>query len=144
QVKAHKQQRAAWWALARTEGDGREPPGEDAGLIEPYGAQATAVLRPCADALQAQLPVVAERFHAALAAHAGIAGLLADFPPAALEAFRERVARQLQTLCCPELDEAGQRAGAMRAGVCQAACGLEEAWLVEAMEQLRAILGGTL
>jgi diguanylate cyclase (GGDEF)-like protein len=143
-VKAHKQQRAAWWALARTEGDGRETSGEEADLSEPYGPQAAAVLRPCADAWQAQLPVVVQRFHAALAAHAGIAGLLADFPPAALEAFRERLARHLQTLGYPELDETSQRAGAIRAGVCQAACGLEEAWLAEAIEQLRVILGATL
>ncbi|CAM5431909.1 diguanylate cyclase domain-containing protein [Rhodanobacter lindaniclasticus] len=143
-VKARKHQRANWWALARGDGDAGAMPGEAAGLAEPYGAQAAAVLRPCVEAWQAQLPMVAERFHAAIAAHAGIAGVLASFPAPALAAFKERLARHLQTLCYPELDEAGQRAGAIRAGLCQAACGLEEAWLAEAVEQLRVILGGTL
>ena len=143
-VKAHKQQRAAWWALAHAEGGPGAAVDVDVERIEPYGPQAAAVLRPCADAWQAQWPVVAERFHAALGAHAGIADMLASFPAPALAAFGKRVARHLQTLCYPELDEAGQRTGAIRAGICQAACGLEEAWLAEAIEQLRMILAGTL
>ncbi|MGS1126325.1 diguanylate cyclase domain-containing protein [Rhodanobacter sp. UC4437_H4] len=144
QVKAHKQQRANWWALARSEGAPVAAAGDEAGIAEAHGPQAAAVLRACAEVWQAQLPVVAQRFHAALGAHEGIAGLLASFPASAREAFEERLARHLQTLCYPELEEAGQRAGAIRAGICQAACGLEEAWLAEAIEQLRGILAGAL
>lgn len=143
-VKAHKQQRSNWWALARTEGDAETSAGDEAAAIEPHGEQAAAVLRPCVDAWQAQLPAVVERFGSAIRMHAGIAGLLDSFPSYALDAFKERLTRQLHTLCYPDLDVVGQRVGAIKAGVCQAACGLEEAWLAEAIEQLRGILAGAL
>ncbi len=144
QVKAHKQQRPSWWALAQTGGGAEEVTEDETGVATPHGEQAAACLRLCADAWQPQLPMVAERFYGAIRAHAGIAGLLDSFPSHALDAFNARLSRQLHTLFYPNLDVEAQRVGAIRAGVCQAACGLEEAWLPKAFEQLRGILAGTL
>src|SRR5574337_678833 len=145
QVKARKQQRSNWWALVRTEGDAEEEvPEAEASVVAPHGEQAAARLRPCVDAWQTQLSVVADRLRSAIQRHAGIAGLLESFPPYALDAFKARLSRQLHTLFYPDLELEAQRVGAIRAGVCQAACGLEEAWLPEAFEQLRGILASTL
>lgn len=143
-VKSHKRQGLNWWGLARPEGDAELVSLDEADVAAPHGEQAAAWLRPCIDAWQRQLPVVVEQFGDAMQAHAGIRALLDSFPPYAPDAFKARLSRQLHTLMYPDLDLETQRLGAIRAGVCQAACGLEEAWLVEAIEQLRGILAGTL
>ena len=144
QVKTHKQERTNWWALARTEGAAEPALLNEVTAATPHGEQAATWLRPCVDAWQQQLPVVVERFCSAIQAHAGIAELLDSLPPYALDAFKARVSRQLHTLFYPALELAEQRAGAVKAGICQAACGLEEAWLPEAIELLRGILSGGL
>ncbi|MFA6230423.1 MAG: diguanylate cyclase [Rhodanobacter sp.] len=143
-VKSHKQQRSSWWALALPEGAAGEAAEDDANAGAPHGAHAAALLRPCVDAWQLQFPLIVERFSAAIQLHKGIVGVLACFPPYALDAFKSRLTRQLQTFFYPGLDLDGQRQGAIKAGLCQAACGLEEAWLLEASEQLRDLLVGTL
>lgn len=146
QVKARKQERSRWWALALSEdAAGQQQVSEDdAGAATPHGERASALLRDCIDAWQPQVPAMVERLFAAMDAHEGIAGILAGFPPDALDAFRSRLSRHAQTLLYPDLDLDGQRGGAIRAGLCQAACGLEEVWLLEAIEQLRVILTTTL
>ncbi|MEO7053142.1 MAG: diguanylate cyclase [Rhodanobacter sp.] len=144
QVKTHKRERSNWWALARTQNDAEPTSLDDTAAATPHGEQAANRLRPCVDAWQQQLPVVVERFCSAIQAHAGIAGLLVSLPAYALDAFKARVSRQLHTLLYPDLELEEQRAGAIKAGICQAACGLEEAWLPEAIEQLRGILSGSL
>ncbi len=144
QVKTHKQQRSSWWALARTEDDAELASPGEANDAAPHSERAAAWLRPCVEAWQQQLPMVVERFCSAIQAHAGIAGLLDSFPSYALDAFKARLSRQLHTLLYPALELEDQRVGAVKAGVCQAACGLEEAWLPDAFEHLRGILASTL
>ena len=143
-VKTHKQGRSNWWALARTESDAELALLDEVSVATPHGEQAAASLRPFVDAWQQQLPVVMERFCSAIEAHASIAALLADFPADALDACKARVIRQLHTLFYPDLELEGQRVGAVKAGICEAACGLEEAWLPEVITQLRGILSGSL
>ena len=143
-VKSRKQQRSSWWALALPEGAAADAAEDDASAGAPHGTHAAALLRPCLDAWQLQLPIIVERFSAAIRLHQGIVGVLACFPPYAMEAFKSRLTRQLQTLFYPDLDLDSQREGAIKAGLCQAACGLEEVWLLEAGEQLRELLVGTL
>ena len=143
-VKAHKRQRSNWWALARTDDDIEEKPIAVARVVAPHSEQAAACLRTCVEAWQPQLPVVVERFCAAIRMHAGVAGLFNNFPPHAWEAFKTRMSRQLRTLFYPELDLDAQRIGATKAGICQAACGLEDAWLPATFEQLRDVLAEVL
>ncbi len=144
-IKARKQQRSSWWALAQPEGaTGQQPSDDDAGAVMPHGERASALLRDCIDAWQPQLPAVVERFFAEIETHTGIAGILGALPPDALDAFKSRLSRHVQTLLYPDLDPDDQRAGAIRAGHCQAACGLEEVWLLQAIEQLREMLTSTL
>lgn len=144
QVKARKQQRSRWWALAQTGDEARVEPVEEDAVVTPHGELAAALLRPCVDAWQTQLPGVVERFVGALRQHAGISGLLENFPPYALDAFTAHLSRQLHTLFYPDLELDAQRIGAVKAGVCQAASGLEPAWLAQAVELLREVLASTL
>jgi diguanylate cyclase (GGDEF)-like protein len=144
QVKARKQQRSRWWGLAQNGGDAGVVPEEETAVATPHGEHAAALLRPCVEAWQAQLPAVVERFYGALRLHPGIAALLENVPPYALDAFRAHLSRQLQTLLYPDLDLEAQRVAAIKSGVCEAACGLEPAWLPEAIELLREILSSTL
>ncbi len=139
-VKARKQHRTSWWALARPEGAATPSSDDGVAVISPHGTHAAEVLRPCVDAWRSLLPVVVDRFGSAMRQHQGIAGILDGFPAYALDAFKARLLRQLQTLIYPDLGLEGQREGAIRAGICQAACGLEDVWLLEAAEQLREIL----
>ncbi|MDE1894242.1 MAG: diguanylate cyclase [Xanthomonadaceae bacterium] len=141
-VKARKHQRSNWWEMALSRAGA--VPEEGAKVVMPHGEDAAALLRPCVAAWQPQLPALAKRFFEAVQLHKGIAGVLAGFPPYALKAFRARASRQLQTLLYPGLDLDAQRDGAIRAGTCQAACGIEEAWLVEAAGQLRDIVSSML
>ncbi|MEO9078466.1 MAG: diguanylate cyclase [Rhodanobacter sp.] len=139
QVKVRKRQRSSWWALATpglsesTAPDSSVPP-------TPHGDHAATLLRPCMEAWRLQLPTVVERFCQALKLHPGIAGMLSSFPPDALDAFTEHLSRQMHTLIYPDLELDDQRVGAIKAGICQAACGLEEIWLLAAIEQCQEIL----
>lgn len=139
-IKARKQHRTSWWALARPQGTAAQTSDDEAGAASPHGTQAAALLRPCVEAWRSLLPVVVERLCSAMQLHKGIAGILDGFPAYALDAFKSRLSRQLQTLTYPGLELERQREGAIRAGICQAACGLEDVWLLEAVEQFREIL----
>ncbi|HZX70970.1 MAG TPA: diguanylate cyclase [Rhodanobacter sp.] len=144
QVKTRKQRRSHWWALARPGGGAEIESAVESVVPAPHGAPAADLLRLSADTWQAQLPEIVKRFCSALGRHAGVAGLLRGLPPLALDAIKADLARQLQTLCYPALDLEAQRAGAVKKGASQAACGMEEAWLPEATEHLRGILVETL
>lgn len=143
-VKSHKRERSNWWMLAQTKSDAEPVLPAEVIAAAPHGEQAAVALRPCVDAWQRSLPAMVERFCSAIRAHAGVAGLLDSLPAYALESFKAGVSRQLHTLCYPDLELEQQRVGAIKAGMGQAACGLEEAWLPEAIEQLRGILSSSL
>ncbi|HEY8585287.1 MAG TPA: diguanylate cyclase [Rhodanobacter sp.] len=138
-VKSHKLNRSSWWAMARSEMAAEASAGT-ADTIEPHGMQASEMLQPCVDAWRAQLPGAVERTGTALRMHQGIAAILGSFPPEAPGALESRVSRLLQTLIYPDLKLDDQQAGAIRAGVCQAACGVDEVWLPGAFDSLRDIL----
>lgn len=143
QVKVRKGQRSSWWALAQP-GATESTAADSAVPAAPHGDHAATLLRPCVDAWRLQLPAVVERFCNALKAHQGIASVLGSLPPYALDAFTALVSRQLHTLIYPDLELEDQRAGAIKAGICQAACGLEEVWQREAIVQCQEILVGAL
>ncbi|MEO6798683.1 MAG: diguanylate cyclase [Rhodanobacter sp.] len=143
-VKTRKQRRSDWWAVARSEGGAEMASAGESVVLAPHGEAAADLLRLCAETWQSQLPEVVERFCSALEQHPGIAGLLQDLPPLALDAIKADLARQLHTLCYPALDLEAQHAWALKQGASQAACGMEEAWVPEAIEQLRGILADIL
>ncbi|MEO6926912.1 MAG: diguanylate cyclase [Rhodanobacter sp.] len=144
QVKARKQHRSRWWGLAQSGDETRVEPDEQDAVVMPHGELAAALLRPCVDAWQSQLPGLVGRFVGALRRHPGISGVLDNFPSYALDGFTAHLSRQLQALFYPDLELAAQRMGALKAGVCQAASGLEPAWLAQAIERLREVLASTL
>ena len=144
QIKMRKPRQSRWWALAQPGGDALIEPAAEPLPATPHGEAAADLLRTCVDAWQSQLPEIVRRFCSALEQHAGIDGLRRGLPPRAGEAIKAALARQLHTLCYPGLEREAQRAGAIRAGTAQAACGMEEAWLPEAVEQLRVILADAL
>ncbi|MEO8811093.1 MAG: diguanylate cyclase [Rhodanobacter sp.] len=143
-VKARSKPRSHWWELARPAGDVEMAVSDDLGVPGPHGEQAAVLLRACMDDWQLLLPALVERFFSAIRAHAGLAALLDGFPPQTLDALKAHLSRQLHTLCYPALDLETQRAGALKAGVRQAASGVEEAWLGEAAGCLRDVLASTL
>ncbi|HWU78154.1 MAG TPA: diguanylate cyclase [Rhodanobacter sp.] len=143
QVKVRKRQRSSWWALARP-GVTEQAAEDNSTPAMPHGDHAAALLQPCVDAWRLLLPAVVERFCNTLKSHHGISGMLGSFPSYALDAFTARLSRQLHTLIYPNLLLEDQRVGAIKAGICQAACGLEEVWLLEAIEQCQEILVGAL
>src|SRR6185312_10268359 len=109
-----------------------------------YGEPAALLLGACRHAWLPKLPAIVESYCAALLGHEGIGSLLGALPSAALGAFRGHMLRHLQYLLSADLDLASHRARAIRNGLFHAACGLEEVWLLEAIEQLRDNLAGVL
>lgn len=142
QVKSRKRHRSRWWSLVSPEGVVDQADEPEAAT--PYGEEAAALLDGCSKTWEPRLPGIVESFHAALRAHDGIAKLLDLLPPAELKAFGQHQMQHLRTLLQGDLDLAGHRARAIRTGLFHAACGLEEVWLLEAIEQLRDILAAVL
>lgn len=146
QVKARKRSRSRWWGMALPDGQ-VDHTGEPDAVATPYGDHAGALLRACREIWEGQLPEVVEQFHAGLRLHEGIARLLDVLPAADLETLKSHVLQHLQFLLRSELDVDTHRTRASRTGLFHAGCGLEEVWLLEAIEQLRDILavqlGGT-
>ena len=143
EAKLHKRQRTRWWSLLP---DGatelhHEPP--ERGLF-PYGELAAELLRPCLELLTPRLPALTRSFHAELLAHSGAANLLIALPAGDVETVKLRMSQYLLALLRPELDAASHRSRARRSGFFYAACGVEEAWLLEGIEQLRDLLVATL
>ena len=144
EAKLHKQQRARWWSLLPPEA-ATELPGEPrARGLSPYGEQAAALLRPCLELLSPRLPALMRSYHAELLAHTGATNLLAALPAGDVEAVKQRMAQYLLALLRPDLDADNHRSRARRSGFFYAACGVEEAWLLEGIEQLRDLLVITL
>jgi diguanylate cyclase (GGDEF)-like protein len=140
QAKAHKRQRTRWWSVLLPD-DGASnlvEPGERA--VPAYGVPAAELLRPCLDLLQPRLPALMRQYHSELRMHTGASRLLAALPDRDVEAVQQRLARHLLSLLWPELDANSHRAKAMHAGFFYAACGVEEVWLMEAIERLRDLL----
>ncbi len=143
QVKARKRYRSRWWGMALPDGL-VDHPGELDAIAAPYGHHAGALLRACRDIWEPQLPEVVAQFHAGLRQHEGIARLLDVLPADELEALQSHVLRHLHILLGSDLDVDAHRARASRTGLFHAGCGLEEVWLLEAIEQLRDILAAQL
>lgn len=141
-IKARKRQRSRWWALVAA--DGVTDKSGELSLSPPYGEVATSVLAECRDDWTPRLPAIVDGFCGQLYAHDGIATLLALLPVSDLARFRARLLVHLQVLVRPELTDAVHRERAYRAGVLYAACGLEEVWLLEVVDELRNILASVL
>lgn len=144
QVKARKRQRDRWWALPARPADADASVGHDGRGPPPYGELAAELLGPWFIALEAQLPCMAEGYYTELQAHDGLASLLVALPPADVATVKQRLCWHLSLLLRPDLDSATHQTAAMQAGFFHAACGVEEVWLLEAMEALRDIFVITL
>lgn len=141
QIKADKRQRSRWWVVALPSG-ANEPAVEHAGAsaVPPYGDRAAARLATCFSAWQVEMPGVAESFYEGLLLREGVARLLGAIPSADMDTFKHRLAKHLLILLDPHLDVATHRSKAKGSGLFHAACGLEEVWLLEAIDLLRDIL----
>ena len=144
EVKARKRQRDRWWALPARQGDIDASAAHDGRGPPPYGELATELLGPWFTALEAQLPRLAEGYYTELQVHEGAASLLGALPPADVAMLKQRLCWHLSLLLRPNLDAATHQTGATQAGFYYAACGVEEVWLLEAIEALRDILVTTL
>ena len=144
QVKARKRQRDRWWALPVRSGNAEASAENDGRGSSPYGAQAAEWLEPWFAALEARLPRMVDSFYAQLLSHDGAASLLGALPPADVAVVRQRLCRHLSVLLQPDLDAATHQASAVKAGFFHAACGVEEVWLLEAIEALRDLFVNTL
>ncbi|WP_027484830.1 diguanylate cyclase [Rhodanobacter sp. OR87] len=143
QVKSRKRHRSHWWSLVSPDGVVDQADELDAAAT-PYGEHAAMLLDACSKAWEPRLPGIVESFHAGLRAHDGISRLLDLLPAAELKTFEQHQLKHLRILLRADLDMADHRARATRTGLFHAACGLEEVWLLEAIEQLRDILAGVL
>ena len=143
QVKSRKRHRSRWWSLVSPHGVTDQADELDA-AASPYGEHAAMLLGACSRAWEPRLTGIVEIFHARLRSHDGIARLLDLLPAADIRVFEQHLLQHLQTLLRADLDMAGHRARATRTGLFHAACGLEEVWLLEAIEQLCDILATTL
>ncbi|WP_447733616.1 diguanylate cyclase domain-containing protein [Rhodanobacter soli] len=142
-VKSRKRYRSHWWSLVSPSGV-TDQAGEPDAAASPYGEQAAMLLGACSKAWEPRLPGIVESFHAGLRSHDGIARLLDLLPAADAKVFEQHQLQHLQALLRADLDMAAHHARATRTGLFHAACGLEEVWLLEAIEQLRDLLASTL
>jgi diguanylate cyclase (GGDEF)-like protein len=143
-VKTRKRTRASWWALPQEYGQEAQGDAQAMGELRPHGPTASALLRPHFAAWAAGLPALVDRFYEGLCTHEGVHGILQTLPPNEAAAVRRRMVQHVRGLLSPRLTLAAQRESAMRSGVFNAAWGLEEVWLLEAIEQLRTLLGSYL
>lgn len=135
-VKSRKRHRSRWWTMASPDG-ALEAMTELDIHVAPYGEQAAAVLATCQEAWLSRLPAVVESYCAALFAHEGVSKLLAVLPESEFRALKGHILQHLQVLTRGDLDQANHHERAARTGFFHAACGLEEIWLLEAVEKLR-------
>ena len=139
QVKARKQQRSRWWSMMLPDGV-LEATAELQPKVAPYGEQAAALLSVCGEAWLPRLPAIVESYYASLFEHEGVGKLLGVLPEQEFLSLKAHVLKHLQMLIQADLDLPHHRARAARSGMFHAACGLEEVWLLEAIEELRDIL----
>jgi diguanylate cyclase (GGDEF)-like protein len=142
QIKARKRSRTRWWSLVAP--DGSADVSAEPEVTPSYGKEAASLLSGCRELWAPRLPGIVADFHRQLLAHDGIVWLLELLPEADQKHFEAYLHQHLQVLMQPELDLAAHRARAIRAGTFYAACGLEEVWLLEAIEQLRDTLASAL
>jgi len=135
QVKARKRHRTRWWTMALP--DGAVEAAQADVHVAPYGEQAVSILGACREIWLPRLPAVVESFCAALLGHEGVGALLGALPEAEFRVLREHMLAHLHVLIRADLELAGHRRRATRTGLFHAACGVEEVWLLEAIEQLR-------
>ncbi|MEO8780111.1 MAG: diguanylate cyclase, partial [Rhodanobacter sp.] len=143
QVKARKQHRLRWWSMTLPDGALEETAERDVDVAA-YGERAAVVLSGCHEAWLPRLPAVADSFYSALLEHEGVGKLLGVLPEAEYLSLKGHVLQHLQMLIRPDLDQATHRERATRSGMFHAACGMEEVWLLEAVEILRDVLGAAL
>ncbi len=143
QVKARKQHRLRWWSMALPDG-AFETSAELEADVAPYGEQAAAVLDACREAWLPRLPALVESYYSDLLEHEGIGALLGVLPEAEFLLIKTHVLQHVQMLIQADLDQARHRARATRSGLFHAACGVEEVWLLEAIEKLRDTLAAAL
>ena len=139
-VKARKRTRARWWALPPDDNHVRPCDAQDGADLRPYGATATELLRPHFAAWADGLPALLEQFYADLCTHEGVCGILRTLPPEDAAGVCRRLLQHVRGVLKPQLSMAAHRESAARAGVFNAAWGLEEVWLLEAVERLRSLL----
>lgn len=142
QIKARKRSRTRWWSLVAP--DGSADVSVEPEVTPSYGKEAASLLSACRELWAPRLPGIVADFHRQLLAHDGIVWLLELLPEADQRHFEAYLHQHLHVLMQPDLDLASHRARAIRAGEFYAACGLEEVWLLEAIEQLRDTLAGAL
>lgn len=144
QVKARKRQRERWWSTPLLAGD-LPSNAEYEGLgLRPYGEIAAGLLQSWSAAVESRIPALVEAFVDELRAHEGIARLIAVLPPADMERLTRRCGQYLGMLFMPALESSAHRARAARVGRFHAASGVEEVWMLEAIERLRDLIAGKL
>lgn len=144
-VKAQKRHRTRWWSLVAADGS-IDRFGETV-VVRPYGNVAAALLEACAPIWAPRLTGIVAKLFEQLRAHDGIVWMLELLPEVELLRLEGYLHKHLQVLMQPSLALDWHRGRAIRSGEFYAACGLEEVWLLEAIEQLRdtlaLALGGT-
>ena len=143
QVKARKRHRLRWWSMTLPDG-ALETTAELHASVVPYGEQAAVVLGACREAWLSRLPAIVESYDAALFEHEGVGWLLGLLPEAEFLSFKAHVRQHVEMLIQADLDQASHHARATGSGRFHAACGLEEVWLLEAIEKLRGTLAAAL
>ncbi|WEN16700.1 diguanylate cyclase [Rhodanobacter sp. AS-Z3] len=136
QIKARKNFRTRWWAMAQADGTLESAQDSDASLSA-YDDQAAGLLKTCCVVWESQLPDVVESYVDGLLRHDGIASMLRALPEAEMTVLKSRVMHHMLCLLRPDVDFAYHRSRAIRAGMFHAACGLDEVWMLEAVDLLR-------
>ena len=140
QIKARKRHRTCWWMVARADGV-MEPSNNSLDTtVLPYGERAAELLIGCSKVWESQIPELVDSYYRELLLHKGIAWLLGLLPVGEVSLLKGHLIHHLRALIRPELDLSSHRARATRTGLFHAACGVEEVWLLEAIELLRDLL----
>lgn len=139
QIKARKRFRTRWWVMAQADGTVESVPDPDAG-VSPYEDQAVRLLTGCYAVWESQLPDLVESYFGGILRHEGINTMLSVLPVTEMALARSRVMQHMLCLMRPDVDLACHRSRALRAGMFHAACGLDEVWLLEAIDLLRELL----
>ncbi|MEO9078467.1 MAG: EAL domain-containing protein [Rhodanobacter sp.] len=139
QIKARKRHRTCWWMVARADGV-VEPSSSLDMAVPPYGERAAQLLAGCSKIWQSQIPELVDSYYNELLRHEGAAWLLGLLPAGEVSLLKGHLSHHLTILMRPKLDLASHRERATRTGLFHAACGVEEVWLLEAIELLRDLL----
>lgn len=145
QIKAHKRERTRWWAMPSSlEGAAAATAARDGQNILPYGEPAALLLRRGFRSMDTMLMQVVDLFYNELLMHEGVSRVLGTVLVEQENEFKQRLMLHVQRLFQPDIEAPAHRLHAMRAGLFYAACGMEEVWLLEAIEMLRDVIVNTL